>query len=80
MPLKKMHQSLLAFPATQAPLFDTTREAKDLSVHYRNVAGDHLIVNGFVDGYNKWIFHGERLSSRNTPLSSNHDDIDGTTS
>jgi len=44
------------------------------------VVGDHLIVNGFMDGYNKWIFHGEILSSRNTPLSSNHDDIDGTTS
>ncbi|KAK6780022.1 hypothetical protein RDI58_022206 [Solanum bulbocastanum] len=26
--------------------------------HYRNVVEDHLIVNGFVDGYNKWIFHG----------------------
>ncbi|KAG5616242.1 hypothetical protein H5410_016066 [Solanum commersonii] len=43
----------------------------------RNVVEDHLIVNGFVDGYNKWIVHGERLSSRNTPLSRNHDDIDG---
>ncbi|KAK6796152.1 hypothetical protein RDI58_003853 [Solanum bulbocastanum] len=41
--------------------------------HYRNVVEDHLIVNG----YKKWIFHGERLSSQNTPLSCNHDDIDG---
>ncbi|KAH0706128.1 hypothetical protein KY289_011204 [Solanum tuberosum] len=45
--------------------------------HYRNAVEDHLIVHGFVDGYNKWIFHRERLSSQNTPLSRNHDDIDG---
>jgi len=45
--------------------------------HYRNAVEDHLIVHGFVDGYNKWIFHRERLSSRYTPLSRNHDDIDG---
>lgn len=45
---------------------------------------DHLVVNRFIDGYNKWIFHGEGFSSRTTPHQSNnnenlnmHDDIDG---
>ncbi|KAH0679055.1 hypothetical protein KY284_020140 [Solanum tuberosum] len=28
---------------------------------------DHLVVDGFVDGYNKWVFHGEGSSARNTP-------------
>ncbi|XP_019263792.1 PREDICTED: uncharacterized protein LOC109241509 [Nicotiana attenuata] len=52
--------------------------------HYRNVVEDHLVVNGFVDGYTKWVFHGEGLSSRNAPHQSNddedsnmRDDIDG---
>ena len=36
-----------------------------------------MIVNGFVDGYNKRIFHGERVLSRNTQLSRRHDDING---
>ncbi|XP_060195087.1 uncharacterized protein LOC132624303 [Lycium barbarum] len=52
--------------------------------HYRNVVEGHLVVNGFAYGYNKWIYHGEGFSSRNTPLSRNNDkdsnmqdDIDG---
>ncbi|XP_075080438.1 uncharacterized protein LOC107798997 [Nicotiana tabacum] len=52
--------------------------------HYRNVVEDHLVVNGFVDGYTEWVFHGEGFSSRITPHQSNndegsnmHDDIDG---
>nr|XP_009765328.1 PREDICTED: uncharacterized protein LOC104216887 [Nicotiana sylvestris] len=52
--------------------------------YYRNVVEDHLVVHGFVDGYTKWVFHGEGFSSRNTPHSSNddegstmRDDIDG---
>uniref|UniRef100_M1DT37 Uncharacterized protein n=1 Tax=Solanum tuberosum TaxID=4113 RepID=M1DT37_SOLTU len=28
---------------------------------------DHFVVDGFVDGYNKWVFHGEGSSARNTP-------------
>ncbi|XP_075077028.1 uncharacterized protein LOC142163788 [Nicotiana tabacum] len=50
----------------------------------RNVVEDHLIVNGFVHGYNKWIFHGEGFSSRKTACPSSneegsdiYDDIDG---
>ncbi|XP_019261871.1 PREDICTED: uncharacterized protein LOC109239741 [Nicotiana attenuata] len=52
--------------------------------YYRNVVEDHLVVHGFVDGYTKWVFHGEGFSSRNTPHPSNddegstmRDDIDG---
>ncbi|XP_019255009.1 PREDICTED: uncharacterized protein LOC109233579 [Nicotiana attenuata] len=52
--------------------------------HYRNMVEDHLVVNGFVDGYTKWVFHGEGFSSRNAPHESNDDedsnmcdDIDG---
>lgn len=30
-----------------------------------------------MNGYNKWIFHGERVSSWNTQFSWSHDDIDG---
>ncbi|XP_019230042.1 PREDICTED: uncharacterized protein LOC109211006 [Nicotiana attenuata] len=52
--------------------------------HYRNVVEDHLVVNGFVDGYTEWIFHGEGFSSIITPHQSNNDeganmcdDIDG---
>ncbi|XP_075074545.1 uncharacterized protein LOC142162131 [Nicotiana tabacum] len=52
--------------------------------HYRNVVEDHLVVHGFVDGYTKWVFHGEDFSSRNTPSPRNddegsnmRDDIDG---
>ncbi|XP_075092458.1 uncharacterized protein LOC142172685 [Nicotiana tabacum] len=52
--------------------------------HHRIVVEDHLIVNGFVHGYNKWVFHGEGFSSRKTPCprsndegSDMYDDIDG---
>ncbi|XP_019267386.1 PREDICTED: uncharacterized protein LOC109244707 [Nicotiana attenuata] len=52
--------------------------------YYRNVVEDHLVVHGFVDGYTKWVFHGEGFSSRNTHHPSNddesstmRDDIDG---
>nr|XP_016489729.1 PREDICTED: uncharacterized protein LOC107809581 [Nicotiana tabacum] len=52
--------------------------------YYRNVVEDHLVVHGFVDGYIKWVFHGEGFCSRNTPHPSNddegstlRDDIDG---
>nr|XP_009769766.1 PREDICTED: uncharacterized protein LOC104220570 [Nicotiana sylvestris] len=50
----------------------------------RNVVEDHLVGYGFIQGYTKWIFHGEKISSRNNPHPSNgdegsnmHDDIDG---
>ncbi|XP_075086291.1 uncharacterized protein LOC142168999 [Nicotiana tabacum] len=62
-------------------------EFRQIKVWYmsrRNVVEDHLVVNGFVDGYTKWIFHGEGFSSRNTPHQRNddessnvRDDIDG---
>ena len=45
---------------------------------------DHLVGYGFIQGYTKWIFHGEKISSRNNSHPSNcdegsnmHDDIDG---
>ncbi|XP_060170525.1 uncharacterized protein LOC132601463 [Lycium barbarum] len=52
--------------------------------HYRNVMEGHLAVHGFVDNYTKWVFHGEGVSSSNTPHPINDDegsnlcdDIDG---
>ncbi|XP_019252797.1 PREDICTED: uncharacterized protein LOC109231602 [Nicotiana attenuata] len=52
--------------------------------HHRNVVEDHLIVNDFVHGYTKWVFHGEGFSSRKTRCPSSndegsdmYDDIDG---
>ncbi|XP_016572673.1 uncharacterized protein LOC107870607 [Capsicum annuum] len=52
--------------------------------HYREVVEDHIYDEGFVDGYTKWIFHEEGISSINTPYSINndkcsnlHNDIDG---
>uniref|UniRef100_M1DTK7 Retrotransposon protein, Ty3-gypsy subclass n=1 Tax=Solanum tuberosum TaxID=4113 RepID=M1DTK7_SOLTU len=42
--------------------------------HYRNVVEDHLVVDGFVDGYTKWTFHGEGSSARNTPHPINDDE------
>ncbi|XP_019245219.1 PREDICTED: uncharacterized protein LOC109225081 [Nicotiana attenuata] len=44
--------------------------------YYRNVAENQLVVHGFVDGYTKWVFHGEGFSSRNTPHPSNDDEGD----
>ncbi|KAG8501178.1 hypothetical protein CXB51_003312 [Gossypium anomalum] len=31
--------------------------------HFREVVYEHLIVDGFIRGYKKWIFHGECTSS-----------------
>lgn len=31
---------------------------------YRNVVREHLIVNGFLQGYNEWIFHRESLENK----------------
>ncbi|XP_060182289.1 uncharacterized protein LOC132611948 [Lycium barbarum] len=52
--------------------------------HYRNVVEEHLVVEGFVDNYTKWVFHGEGFYSRNAPDPINddedsnlRDDIDG---
>ncbi|XP_049387467.1 uncharacterized protein LOC125851762 [Solanum stenotomum] len=51
--------------------------------NHRNVVEDHLVVYGFVQGYTKWIFHGESFSSRNHPDHNNkegsnmRDNIDG---
>uniref|UniRef100_A0A8R7QUJ0 Transposase-associated domain-containing protein n=1 Tax=Triticum urartu TaxID=4572 RepID=A0A8R7QUJ0_TRIUA len=28
---------------------------------------EHLVCEGFVDGYKKWMFHGERVSSSSIP-------------
>ncbi|XP_019239923.1 PREDICTED: uncharacterized protein LOC109219903 [Nicotiana attenuata] len=60
------------------------KECANYFWYYRNVVKDHLIVNGFVHGYTKWVFYGEGFSSRKTPCLSNndegsemHDDIDG---
>ncbi|XP_027774399.1 uncharacterized protein LOC107024437 isoform X2 [Solanum pennellii] len=43
---------------------------------------EHLVVFGFVQGYTKWIFHGESISLRNIPGhnkegSNMRDNIDG---
>ncbi|WMV24475.1 hypothetical protein MTR67_017860 [Solanum verrucosum] len=35
---------------------------------------NHLVVDGFVGGYNKWVFHGEGSSARNTPHPINDDE------
>ncbi|XP_019265558.1 PREDICTED: uncharacterized protein LOC109243116 [Nicotiana attenuata] len=52
--------------------------------NYRNMVEDHLVINGFFDGYTEWVFHGEGFSSRIIPRQSNNDegsnmrdDIDG---
>ena len=51
--------------------------------HFRKVVEDHLFKKGFVVGYERWIFHGERIStstpdsSSNDETSNNYDDIDG---
>lgn len=42
--------------------------------HYRNVVEDHLVVDGFVDGYIKWVFNGEGSSMRKTPRTINDDE------
>nr|XP_018628358.1 uncharacterized protein LOC104102253 [Nicotiana tomentosiformis] len=42
--------------------------------YYKNVVEDHLVVNEFVDGYTKWVFHGEGFSSANSPNPCNDDD------
>ena len=35
--------------------------------HQWNVVKDHFVVYRFVQGYTKWIFHGESISSKNNP-------------
>ncbi|XP_060216342.1 uncharacterized protein LOC132643837 [Lycium barbarum] len=52
--------------------------------HTRTVVENHLFGYGFVNGYTKWVFHGEGFSSTNMPHPTNddetsdmHDDIDG---
>ncbi|XP_027774397.1 uncharacterized protein LOC107024437 isoform X1 [Solanum pennellii] len=50
--------------------------------HQQNVVQEHLVVFGFVQGYTKWIFHGESISLRNIPGhnkegSNMRDNIDG---
>ena len=51
--------------------------------HFRKVVEDHLFAKGFVVGYERWIFHGERIStstpdsSSNDETSNSYDDIDG---
>ncbi|XP_059316721.1 uncharacterized protein LOC132067483 isoform X1 [Lycium ferocissimum] len=42
--------------------------------HYRNVVEEHLVVEGFVDNYTKWVFHGEGFYSRNAPHPINDDE------
>ena len=50
-------------------------------LHKQNVVEDHLVFYGFVQGYTKWIFHGESISSRknldnNKEGSNTRDNID----
>ncbi|XP_060177729.1 uncharacterized protein LOC132607651 [Lycium barbarum] len=52
--------------------------------HTRTVVENHLFGYGFVNGYTKWVFHGEGFSSTDMPHPTNddetsdmHDDIDG---
>ncbi|XP_019253851.1 PREDICTED: uncharacterized protein LOC109232539 [Nicotiana attenuata] len=59
------------------------KKCANCSWHYRNVVEDHLVAYGFVQGYTRWIFHGEGFSRNNPHRSSDdegsdmHDDIDG---
>ncbi|KAK5840794.1 hypothetical protein PVK06_009698 [Gossypium arboreum] len=39
------------------------KKCGNINWHTREVVYEHLIVDGFIRGYKKWIFHGERTSS-----------------
>ncbi|KAG8473043.1 hypothetical protein CXB51_034963 [Gossypium anomalum] len=41
-----------------------SRKCGNINWHFREVVYEHLIVDGFIRGYKKWIFHGECTSSR----------------
>ena len=40
------------------------KKCANCKCYQRNVVEDHLVVYGFLQGYTKWIFQGERVSSR----------------
>ncbi|KAG8490766.1 hypothetical protein CXB51_013918 [Gossypium anomalum] len=40
------------------------KKCGNINWHFREVFYEHLIVDGFIRGYKKWIFHGECTSSR----------------
>ncbi|KAG8478881.1 hypothetical protein CXB51_028726 [Gossypium anomalum] len=40
------------------------KKCGNINWHFREVVYEHLIVDSFIRGYKKWIFHGECTSSR----------------
>ncbi|KAK5802332.1 hypothetical protein PVK06_029920 [Gossypium arboreum] len=40
------------------------KKCGNINWHFCEVVYEHLIVDGFIQGYKKWIFHGECTSSR----------------
>ncbi|KAG8499057.1 hypothetical protein CXB51_005459 [Gossypium anomalum] len=40
------------------------KKCDNINWHFREVVYEHLIVDGFIRGYKKWIFHGECTPSR----------------
>ncbi|KAK5819575.1 hypothetical protein PVK06_024588 [Gossypium arboreum] len=40
------------------------KKCGNINWHFLYVVYEHLIVNGFIQGYKKWIFHGECTPSR----------------
>ncbi|GAB2291024.1 hypothetical protein Dimus_025280, partial [Dionaea muscipula] len=49
--------------------------------HTKDIVRDHLIIDGFIDGYDEWVFHGEgyemNIDDPDDDGGLNHDDIDG---
>ncbi|KAK5802905.1 hypothetical protein PVK06_030536 [Gossypium arboreum] len=39
------------------------KKCGNINWHFREVVYEHLIVDGFIRGYKKWIFHGKCTSS-----------------
>ncbi|KAH1097215.1 hypothetical protein J1N35_014136 [Gossypium stocksii] len=40
------------------------KKCGNINWHFREVVYKHLIIDGFIQGYKKWIFHGECTPSR----------------
>ncbi|KAG8478731.1 hypothetical protein CXB51_028571 [Gossypium anomalum] len=44
------------------------KKCGNINWHFREVVYEHLIVDGFIRGYKKWIFHGEYTPSRTSSM------------